>query len=63
MPSTKPRFTIRTEQEVLNKIEYIAQQYERNTTQEIVFLIKEEIKRYEKENGEIVIKQEDEEEH
>lgn len=63
MPSNKPRFTIRAEEETLDKIKYIADQYERNPTQEIVFLIKEEIKRYESENGEIVIKQEDEEEH
>lgn len=55
MPSKKPRFTVRTEQEVLDKIGYIAEQNERTTTQEIVFLIKQRIAKYERENGEIEI--------
>lgn len=57
MPSNKPRFTIRTEQETLDKIKYIAKKHERNPTQEIVFLIKKEIKKYEEENEEIKIQQ------
>lgn len=59
MPSNLPRFTIRTEENTLRKIKYIAQQYERNPTQEIVYLIKKEIKRYEQEHGEIMIKEND----
>lgn len=55
MPSTKPRFTVRAEQEVLDKIGYIAEQNERTTTQEIVFLIKQRISQYEQENGKIEI--------
>lgn len=55
MPSTKPRFTVRTEQEVLDKIGYIAEQNERTTTQEIVFLIKQRIAQYEQEHGRIEI--------
>lgn len=55
MPSEKPRFTVRTEQETLDKIAFIAQQNERTTTQEIVFLIKQKIREYEREHGEIEI--------
>lgn len=53
MPSNKPQFVIRTEQEVLDKLAYIAEQHERSSTQEIVYLIKRHIKAYESENGEI----------
>lgn len=53
MPSKKPQFVIRTEQEVLDKLAYIAEQHERSSTQEIVYLIKRHIKAYESEHGEI----------
>lgn len=53
MPSKKPQFVIRTEQEILDKIAYIANQNERSSTQEIVHLIKKHIKAYEAEHGEI----------
>ena len=53
MPSKKPQFVIRTEKDVLEKISYIANENERSTTQEIVFLIKQRIKKYESEHGEI----------
>lgn len=53
MPSKKPQFVIRTDQKTIDKIKHIAIENERSTTQEIVYLIKEEIKRYEKERGEI----------
>lgn len=59
MPSQLPRFTIRTEQDIIEKISYIAVQNDRSTTQEIVHLIKNEIKNYEQEHGEIVISKED----
>ena len=57
MPSKKPQFVIRTEQEIIDKISYIAKERERSTTQEIVFLIKQEIKKYESEHGEIEIEE------
>ena len=53
MPSKKPQFVIRADQEVLKKIAYIAQENERSSTQEIVYLIKQRIKSYEAEHGEI----------
>ena len=56
MPSNKPQFVIRTEQEVLDKIAYIASENERSSTQEIIYLIKQKIKEYEQEYGEIIIK-------
>ena len=55
MPSKKPQFVIRTDQEVIDKISYIAKENERSTTQEIVFLIKQRIKEYEKNNGNITV--------
>lgn len=55
MPSNKPRFTVRAEQEILDKIGFIAKKNERNTTQEIVFLMKNRIEEYEKEHGKITI--------
>ena len=55
MPSKKPQFVIRAEKEVFEKIAYIAKDHERTTTQEIVYLIKQAIKAYEKEHGEIEI--------
>ncbi|MDO4278117.1 MAG: Arc family DNA-binding protein [Lachnoclostridium edouardi] len=58
MPSKKPQFVIRTEKEILDKIAYIAHENERNSTQEIVYLIKQRIKSYEKEHGEIIIEEE-----
>lgn len=53
MPSKKPQFVIRTEKEILEKISHIANENERSTTQEIVYLIKNRIKEYEAEHGEI----------
>lgn len=61
MPSKLPRFTIRAERDIIEKIGYIAVQNDRSTTQEIVHLIKNEIKRYEQENGEIEIPKGDDE--
>ena len=53
MPSKKPQCVIRAEQEILDKIAYIASENERSSTQEIVYLIKQRIKSYEQEHGEI----------
>lgn len=55
MPSKKPQFVIRTEQEILDKIAHIAHENERSSTQEIVYLIKQRIKAYEAEHGEIIL--------
>lgn len=53
MPSKKPQFVIRTDQEVLDKIAHIAKENERSTTQEIVHMIKQRISAYEAIHGEI----------
>lgn len=53
MPSNKPRFTIRTDQETLIKIARIAQEHQRSATQEIVHIIKKHIDEYEEEKGPI----------
>lgn len=58
MPSKKPQFVIRTEQETIDKIAYIAKENERSTTQEIIYLMKQHIKQYEKQNGEIILEEE-----
>ncbi len=55
MPSKKPQFVIRTEQEILDKISYIAKENERSGTQEIVYLIKQRIKEYEATHGELIV--------
>lgn len=54
MPSTKPRFTLRADEETLQKIAHIATQHERSTTQEITYIIKDYIKKYEAEHGPII---------
>lgn len=53
MASKKPQFVIRTEQEILEKLKHMAKNHERSATQEAVFIIKQAIYEYEKENGEI----------
>lgn len=55
MPSNLPRFTIRTEQDIIDKITYIASEYERSGNQEIVYLIKQRIKEYEAEHGQLIV--------
>ncbi|WP_082431288.1 Arc family DNA-binding protein [[Clostridium] symbiosum] len=56
MPSKKPQFVIRADKEVLEKIAIIADENERSATQEIVYLIKQRIKSWEIEHGEIKTK-------
>lgn len=53
MPSKLPQFSIRTEQEIIDKIAYIAAENERSTNKEITYLLKNRIQEYEAENGEI----------
>lgn len=57
MPSKLPQFSIRTEQEIFDKISYIAEKNERSANKEIIFLIKQRIKEYEAENGVIEMKE------
>lgn len=57
MPSNLPRFTIRTEQDILDKLSYIASLNERSGTQEIVYLIKNHIKEFEAKNGKLIIEE------
>lgn len=53
MPSNKPRVLIRTEQEIIDKLDIIAKEENRSRSKTIEYLIKNYIKKYEKENGEI----------
>ena len=53
MPSTKPKLVARTEQEIVDKLKIIAKNHERSVSQEIIFLVKKEIEKYESEKGEI----------
>lgn len=53
MPSNLPRFTVRTSQENIDKIAYIAKKESRTTTKEIEYLIVEKIQQYEQEHGTI----------
>ena len=55
MPSNKPKLVARTEQEIIDKIKIIAKENERSVSQEIIFLVKKEIEKYELENGKIQI--------
>ena len=53
MPSKLPQFNFRTEQEIIDKIKYIAEKEDRSASQEVVHLIKKRIERYEEDYGEI----------
>lgn len=53
MPSDLPRLTVRMEQELVNKINKIAQEENRSTNQEIVYAIKKYVEQYEKEHGRV----------
>lgn len=55
MPSTKPKIVIRTEQSTIDKFQSIADQDNRSMSNLGEKLIKEYIKKYESENGEIKI--------
>lgn len=56
MPSNLPRFTLRAEREVIDKMTEIAKKNERSLNQEIVYQMKNAIRKYESENGKIDIK-------
>lgn len=55
MPSQLPRYTLRIEKEILEKLNVIAKNNERSTNQEIVYLIKKHVEKYENQNGNIII--------
>lgn len=55
MPSKKPIFTIRAEQELFDKISLIAEENGRSANKEIIQLIKQAVQKYEEEHGEISI--------
>ena len=56
MPSNLPRFTLRADKEILEKMTEIAKKHERSLNQEIVYHMKNIIQNYESENGEINVK-------
>ena len=53
MPSDLPRLTVRTEQDIIEKINIIAKKENRSTNQQINYIIKKYIEQYEQENGRI----------
>lgn len=59
MAVIKTQFTLRLDVVTHCKIQKIAQEENRSLTNMIDHLIKQEIKRYEKENGEITVTEED----
>ena len=59
MAVLKTQFTLRLDVETHCKIQKIAQAENRSLNNMIDYLVKQEIKRYEKENGEIPVTEED----
>lgn len=59
MAVIKAQFTLRLDLVTHCKIQKIAQEEHRSLTNMIDHLIKEEIKKYESENGEIIVTEED----
>lgn len=55
MPSELPRYTLRIEQTLLEKVHYIAEQNDRSTNKEIERLLRKFVSDYEKENGTIPV--------
>ena len=55
MPSKKPAIQFHTEQWIIEKMKYIAEENNRSMSKEIELLCKNAIKKYELENGEIKI--------
>ncbi len=55
MPSDLPRYTLRIPKTYLDKIRYIAEENGRSANKEIELMIKQRIKNYESQNGEISI--------
>lgn len=55
MPSDLPRYTLRIDQTLLNKVAYIARENDRSTNKEIERTLKKLVADYERENGPIVL--------
>ena len=51
MPSNKPKMLFITEQEILDKIKYIATKESRSNNKQLEHMVKTYIAEYEKENG------------
>ena len=58
MPSKKPVINFHTDQNIINKMKFIAEQNSRSLSKEVEFLCKLHIKNYETEHGEIKIEEE-----
>ena len=56
MPSNMPKFTLRVDQQTLEKLRYIADNNFRTVNKELEMLIKSHIAAYEKEHGAIKAK-------
>lgn len=52
----KKQFNFRIDEDLLIKIQYISDEEERTVSQEITYILRKYILKYEKENGEIVTK-------
>ncbi len=48
-------FSLRVSEELMEKVKYIAAKNKRSTNKEIEFILEETVKKFEKENGEIII--------
>ncbi len=55
MPSKLPKIVARTDEKTINKFKVIASKNQRSVSQETVYLVKQAIEQYEKENGVIQI--------
>lgn len=55
MPSDKPRLLIRTDKEIIAKLDVIAKEQNRSRSNTVENIIKTYIKEYEKQNGTISI--------
>ncbi len=54
MPSNLPRFTLRVDRELMDKLKYIAEYNARSSNRELEMLIKNHIRKFEKEHGKIL---------
>lgn len=57
MPSKKPIIHFNTDQWIIDKMKYIAEENSRSLAKEMEFLCKQSIKKYELEHGEIKTKE------
>ena len=57
MPSTKPIIAVRTTEEIIEKMKFIAEENGRSVSKEVEMIIKKHIKRYEEDNGKIKIEE------